>query len=76
MRHQGYYNRALKAHDPRFARIFGRLGYETTALVADDNGPTIEELRETYKAVVGKRPFNGWDAETLASKIADARRAG
>ncbi len=35
----------------------------------------INELRAIYKDRFGKRPFNGWDAETLASKIAEARGA-
>lgn len=30
-------------------------------------------LREEYEAVIGKKPFHGWDAETLRAKIADAR---
>lgn len=75
MKHQGYFNRALKASDPRFARIFGKLGYSTRDMVADDNGPDIAELRATYEDVVGKRPYMGWDAETLAEKIAEARAA-
>lgn len=75
MKHQGYFNRALKANDPRFARIFGKLGYRTREMVADDNGPDIAELRATYEDVVGKRPYMGWDAETLAEKIAEARAA-
>lgn len=74
MKHQGYYTRALKARDPRYARIFGKLGYSTEQLVASDVGPDISELRETYEKVLGKRPFNGWDAETLAEKIAAARQ--
>jgi hypothetical protein len=80
MKHQGYFTRALRAKDRRYARIFGKLGYDTTALVADDSAPDqraldISELRETYLKVVGKRPFNGWDAETLLAKIAEHREA-
>lgn len=36
---------------------------------ADD----LPALREEYKAVIGKAPFNGWAAETLKAKIADAK---
>jgi hypothetical protein len=35
MKHQGYLNRALKSSDRRYARIFGKLGYDTTALQTD-----------------------------------------
>lgn len=41
--------------------------------------PTIDEdikaLREEYFAVIGKKPFNGWDAAALREKIAEARAA-
>ncbi|WCP14499.1 hypothetical protein sphantq_02945 [Sphingobium sp. AntQ-1] len=75
MKHQGYFTRALKASDPRYARIFEKLGYRTTSLVADD-APDIESLRDLYEKVLGKRPFNGWSAETLAEKIAEKRGNG
>jgi hypothetical protein len=29
-------------------------------------------LRDEYERVLGKRPFNGWDADTLREKIAEA----
>jgi hypothetical protein len=35
----------------------------------------LAALRSEYLAVVGKRPFNGWDAETLHTKIAEAKDA-
>lgn len=78
MKHQSYYTRALKARDPRFARIFARMGYDTTALAADDTpaAPDIAEIRAMYEKVFGKRPFNGWDAETLLAKIAEKRAEG
>lgn len=76
MKHQGYFTRALKARDPRFARIFSKLGYDTSALISEDESAiNIVNLRDTYEKVVGKRPFMGWDAETLAAKIAEARGA-
>lgn len=74
MKHQSYFTRALKAKDPRYARIFGKLGYDTTQMVADDGEPDIDALRATYQEVVGKRPYHGWDAATLAQKIADHRK--
>jgi hypothetical protein len=81
MDRQNYMDRALKARDPRFANILGRLGYETRDQVvaepaeprkqADAANPQQElaTLRQRYKDVVGKRPFNGWDAGTLIEKI-------
>lgn len=74
MKHQAYFTRALKARDPRYARIFHKLGYRTTDLVAGDEGPgEVGELRDLYEKIVGKRPFMGWDADTLAEKIAEKR---
>lgn len=32
----------------------------------------LTALRKQYFETLGKRPFNGWDAETLAKKIAEA----
>lgn len=76
MKHQGYFTRAMKARDPRFARIFDKLGYRTTDLVAEGGPPSIDDLRAEYERVVGKRPFNGWDAEALSEKIAAKRAEG
>lgn len=76
MKHGSYFTRAMKAKDRRYARVFGKMGYETADLVPGD--PTkddLADLRATYEKVVGKRPFMGWDAETLAQKIAEAKAA-
>lgn len=35
----------------------------------------MTQLRKEYQEVVGKRAFNGWDAETLKAKIAEAKDA-
>jgi len=92
MKRSGYMTRAMRARDPRFAQVLGRLGYERSDLVADDEArdpfdhdnnarkggsqkPTdddLAELRKVYEVKVGKRPFMGWDAATLAAKIAEA----
>lgn len=32
--------------------------------------PNIGELREAWYLLTGKKAFNGWDAETLAKKLA------
>lgn len=76
MKHQGYFTRALKARDPRYARIFDKLGYRTTDLVAEELPADLDALRDFYEKVVGKRPFNGWSAETLSDKIAEKRAEG
>ncbi|UZW54959.1 hypothetical protein NUH86_16010 [Sphingobium sp. JS3065] len=76
MKHQSYYTRAMKAGDRRYARIFGKLGYDTTQIVADDGEPDLEALRSLYQEVVGKRPYHGWDAATLSAKIAEKKANG
>ncbi len=78
MKASNYMNRALKAHDPRFARILGKLGYERADIVSTDNAGTeldVAQLRKEYQEVVGKRAFNGWDAAALKAKIAEAKGA-
>lgn len=77
MKSQSYMTRALRSRDPRYARVLRKLGYGTMATDIrphHDDGPDDAEdlaaLREEYTAVVGKRPFNGWDAATLRGKIA------
>lgn len=39
---------------------------------AEDKEPDLHALRAEYKKVVGKKAFNGWDADTLKAKIAQA----
>lgn len=74
MKHSGYFTRAMAAKDRRYARVFGKMGYETTDLVPEEpSNDDIADLRETYEKVVGKRPFHGWDATQLAEKIAAAK---
>lgn len=84
MKHQAYFTRALKANDPRYARVFGKLGYDRADIVSDDaaavdstgTGGTaddLEQLRAEYQAALGKKPYHGWDAATLREKIAEAK---
>lgn len=85
MKHQGYYTRALQANDPRYARVFGKLGYSRSDVSADqqaelpaDPAPGTDDLtalREQYQAAVGKKPYHGWDADELRKRIADAGKA-
>jgi hypothetical protein len=37
-------------------------------------GSEIAALRAEYKTLVGKAPFNGWNADTLREKIAAAKQ--
>ncbi|UIK05013.1 hypothetical protein [Neorhizobium galegae] len=73
MKKSHYMTRALRAQDPRYSSILGKLGYERTDVQAGAAVPDITALRAEYHRVLGKRPFNGWDAETLAAKIAEAK---
>ncbi|WP_010218928.1 hypothetical protein [Sphingomonas sp. PAMC 26621] len=84
MKHQAYFTRALKANDPRYARVFGKLGYDRADIVSDDAatmeptgtggaGDDLEQLRAKYQAAVGKKPYHGWDAAVLREKIVEAK---
>jgi hypothetical protein len=78
MKSMSYMTRAMRAKDRRYVKILGKLGYgaaEGTAPVAR-NLPDIHQVRADYERVVGKRPFNGWNAEQLFEKIAAARSKG
>lgn len=49
---------------------------ERRATMDDTHRPADDDraaLREEYTEVVGKKPFGGWDAETLREKIAAAK---
>ncbi len=65
---RNYIDRALRARDPRYAKIVERLGYATKAPKGD-----LADLRAEYQDVFGKKPFMGWDADTLRAKI-DAKK--
>ena len=73
----GYMDRALKAKDPRFARILGKIGYDRRDMVAADEADgapadDLTALRVEYQEAVGKKAYHGWDADTLRAKIAEA----
>lgn len=71
---QRYLNRMMRARDPRIRRIAERLGYGTRMMTASvDPTATLKRLRADYQRVTGKRPYHGWDAATLRTKIAEAR---
>lgn len=57
MKFQGYYDRALKANDHRYARVFEKMGYGTKDLQAVDKEP--EEKDEPKVARKSKSPAKG-----------------
>lgn len=77
---QSYMDRALRHKDPRYARVLDKMGYRTRHMVAAsvpvetvaDEADELAQLRALYQEVMGKRPFHGWDAETLKAKMAEA----
>lgn len=81
MKHQGYYTRALQANDPRFARVFDKMGYGRSDMSADQQAAPpapaddLAALRDQYQTVVGKKPYHGWDADELRKRIAEADKA-
>lgn len=79
MKKSTYMDRAMKAHDPRFARVLGKLGYQRSDMVAAaeaaEEEDELSELRAAYQDAVGKRAYHGWDADTLREKIAEASEA-
>lgn len=68
MMKQNYLDRAMRARDPRFAKIAQQLGYATKA---PKDG--LKELRSEYQNIFGKKAFHGWDAEALQEKIAASK---
>lgn len=44
------------------------------ALVTHARVDDLTTLRAEYLALLGKKPFNGWDAATLTAKIAEASK--
>lgn len=73
MKSNTYMDRALRASDPRYARVLERLGYRRSDMQAAEPVEPVDEmaeLRAEYERVIGRRPFMGWDAATLRQKIA------
>lgn len=67
----------MRASDPRFARILGKLGYQRSDMEAakaqEAEADALDGLRAEYQDVVGKRAYHGWSAEELREKIAAAK---
>jgi len=70
MKHQSYMNRALKARDPRYARILGKLGYSTTALateVGEPQPPLTVTIPDNWREL-------GWpQLKSLAGSVSDEK---
>jgi hypothetical protein len=45
---------------------------ESLTQKASGGSDDLSALRAEYQEKMGKRPFNGWDAETLNAKMAEA----
>lgn len=46
---------------------------DQAAPAAESGKDDLTALRAEYEATIGKRPFMGWDAETLQQKISEHR---
>ena len=56
MKNNGYMDRALRARDPRFARVLGKMGYERSDLVPSPPVAPAEgltALRDEYERALG-----------------------
>jgi hypothetical protein len=77
-----------KVMDRRFAKVLTRMGratYLTRDMIAQEPSPLppqapaapeddeLAGLRAEYYRVFAKRPFHGWDADTLLAKIAEPK---
>lgn len=56
----------------REARPLADIPPPPAELLADLAGDDLAALRAEYAEKLGKRPFNGWGADVLREKIADA----
>lgn len=73
--------RMMSRRDASILQKLGRGTYMTRDMRAqpvvepvNTEDDALTELRAQYQDVVGKRPFHGWDAETLRQKIAEAEQ--
>lgn len=65
MKHQSYLNRALKARDPRYRRIMGKLGYDVSALSTEPAVDNVADIPDDWRELA-------WPAlKSLASKVSD-----
>ena len=68
-----YEDRMMKARDPRFQKIAGKL-YGRRDMQAETKEPEEDEitvLRREYADKMGKRPGPTWDEATIRAKMAE-----
>ncbi len=73
-----YGTRRLKAgdefvasrRDARLLAAIGRAEYSTAAMKSEED--ELQKLRAAYQEKIGKRPYHGWDADTIKAKMAEA----
>ena len=79
MKSNSYMDRALKAHDPRYARILGKLGYERSDMTPAEGSPEPDELeaaRAEFTRVTGRKPSQKWGIETLRKRTVAPKAKG
>lgn len=64
-----YQTRALKAEGPQAINRHPAIEKDE-AEAAPEGVSEIASLRAEYETVIGRKPFNGWDRDTLRDKIA------
>lgn len=65
----GYERGDVVARDPLDHDGDGKKGGSTKPEASDE----LTVVRAQYEEVLGKRPFHGWDVDTLKAKIAEAQ---
>lgn len=76
MRSSRYMDRAMKSRDPRFARVLGKLGYESKQKQAIAQAPTVnlDGLRADAQRL-GVKIDGRWGEDRLRQEIAAARES-
>lgn len=63
MKSRSYMDRALQAHDPRYARILGKLGYGRRDVAEDEPAPKKAEPKKARKSAKDKYQRRDMTAE-------------
>lgn len=67
MKHQNYLNRALQSRDPRYARIFGKLGYDVGALQTEAGAAAYHPIPDDWRDLT-------WPSlKSLAATVSDEK---
>lgn len=72
--HKNGRKKSMSRRDAEILKKLGRGTYTTRDMQATEqrDDDELSRLRAEYQDVVGKRPFHGWDADTIRQKIAEA----